>query len=329
MSLNASAFVGGRFSTVNKKFSFGYTLLLVVIQATLSSSTFAQAAFNAPSDSDAKASIREDTSNAIDLGDRKFLVVSYEWAYTDKKYEKLHNQTSSKNTDGGRWWPEIVRNQEELNALREKLSTIAPGAYRLVGRGNMLLVQSTGKYPAGDVRHVNSLNIPISLTLSNTTVWEALKQFNITVNRHPENRQPMKLEWVFITSLSPKIIFEKELISLDMHEQPARDVLCEIFRQSPLFPSYEYRFRYGRVNDNRYPIATLVVHPHNDAGQRIQLEKNGDLYQMPAMAGYEVIPSGSAEDQKKFRKEHFEANKRFYDYFKRLRSESKDDGGNG
>jgi hypothetical protein len=136
---------------------------------------------------------------------------------------------------------QVIESPESVAALEQRLASAFGGKYRLHRYPPFYVIRDGGRpVPEGKLS-IKSLDVPMDLVLKDATVWEAVKAWNLALNDLlARDGLTNKLGWGFNTPWGPRILFEKKCVNINFSKTPAREVLLEIMRQSPMAISYTY-----------------------------------------------------------------------------------------
>jgi hypothetical protein len=157
-----------------------------------------------------------------------------------------------------------VVDMASADAFREEIAALG-GAYELKRIEGQYVVVSTGKAPEGFVAHKNHLDQPISLSLKNATVWEALKQFNLRLAALEAVDAIPYVEIAF-DSGRPEEIWRQPIVTINVEDVPARKVLLKIVDQCEVPLAYFYRYYGGELGGRPFPMAQLSISVYNEWG---------------------------------------------------------------
>ena len=163
---------------------------------------------------------------------------------------------------------QTVDSPEAVAALEERLKTVMGGKYRLHYYPPFYVIRDDGLPVPEGAAYLEHLDIPISLQLKDATVWDALIAWNGALNEAlAEDGPTNRLDWRFFNAWSPQACFKDPSVTNDYQEAPARVVLHDILRQSPVLMSYSY---YGGAED-RYAgqHSTTKVEFFDNAGNQV------------------------------------------------------------
>ncbi|MCC6694237.1 MAG: hypothetical protein IT365_01275 [Candidatus Hydrogenedentes bacterium] len=212
-------------------------------------------------------------------------------------------------------------NEMSAESLHEEIAALG-GAYELKRINGHYVVLSTGVPPEGLVAHANHLDVPLSLSVKDATVWEALKELNLQMAAVAPIDATMRTTIHFVSPKKPDGVWSTPSVTVEMKSTSARKILLEIIRQADIPLAYHYVYKSGAIKSRPFSYAQLTIYVYNEWGDMCAFEtKEGYLIPFVDNHAYrgkvhEPVFDGALDVW--VRKQYEEANKAFEAAMSRL-----------
>lgn len=130
-----------------------------------------------------------------------------------------------------------IRRNEKLASSLDRMLLTGDGMYARQEVMGHTVIRPTLEF-------FNMLDLPVTIDLTDATIWEAIKAVAVAVNRHPDTDKRLEISVPNVSPgtshLAPTSFTQDRVITLQGGPTTVRSLIFQIFSQAPVRLSYMY-----------------------------------------------------------------------------------------